>query len=215
MKRLILLVWLSTFLFSPTSLATPPSLDPTLQMTDLPWAVMVYYGRMTNDTLGNVVIQNYSFANENLYSVEFAHQLSESNPVRRFFQPILSTMEVVGNFTYRQDPVGPIYEFNPYVTFRWAHFPWDKYITTTFGLGEGISFDSKVPAIESNSDDQNTTDSPQKVLNYLMLEATFALPDHPHWELVARVHHRSGVFGLYKAENSGSTAIGLGIRYRF
>lgn len=195
--------------------STAPAPSPPLQMTDLPWAVLVYVGQMTNQTLGNVIFQNYTFSNETLYSLELSHQLAPQNPLRRFLQPILTTVEVSGNFTYRDDPVGPIYEFDPYLTFRWAHFPWDKYVTTTLGLGEGISFDSKVPSIEVGSDPSGSTDSPQKVLNYLMMEATFALPNHPHWELVWRIHHRSGVYGLYRAENTGSTAIGLGIRYRF
>ncbi len=215
MKRLIFLaVFPILMVLSPPSLAVTSS-APTLQMTDLPWAVMGYYGRMTNNTLGQVIIQDYTFAQETLYSIEFSHQLSVDNPLRRFLQPIVTTVEVVGNFTYRDDPVGPIYEFNPYVSFRWGHFPWDKYITTTFALGEGVSFDSKVPSIEVGNDADDKTDSPQKVLNYLMMEVTFAVPNHPHWELVARIHHRSGVYGLYNAENNGSTAIGLGIRYRF
>lgn len=48
-----------------------------------------------------------------------------------------------------------------------------------------------------------------------MFETTAALPMFPYLEAVARIHHRSGVFGLYGAGNSGSTAIGIGERVRF
>src|SRR5262249_15625982 len=96
-------------------------------ITDFPWAVMGYWGRMTNNDLLQVIAFQYSLNSETLYSGEVSHQLSEDNPLRRFFQPLLTTVEVVGNFTYRDDPAYPIYEFDPYLAFRWANFPWQKY----------------------------------------------------------------------------------------
>lgn len=175
-----------------------------------PWAVMFYYGRMTNNDLGKVLTSSFTLSKEKLYSVEFSHQLPSANAFMQFFQPLVSTIDVVGNFTYRDDPLGNIYEVNPYLAFRWNHFPWNKYVFTSFAVGEGLSYDTKVPQIE-----QRTSTHSQSLLNFLLFEATFAMPSHPNWELVARVHHRSGVFGLYNAGNNGSTAVGLGIRYRF
>lgn len=187
-----------------TYAAPPPS-----QITHYPWAALVFWGRMTNEELLSL---NYTFTDETLYSAEISHQLSENNVVRRFFQPFVTTVEVAANFTYRDDPVGPIYEFIPYFDIRWANFPWNRYIATTIAVGDGISYVSQVPEIEITNTENNEA---QNFLNYLLIEVTFALPKHPQWELVARIHHRSGVFGLYNAENSGSTAVGLGIRYRF
>jgi hypothetical protein len=175
-----------------------------------PWAVMGYWGKMTDNTLGQVIKFDYKTTQETLYSLEFSHQLMANNPLRKFFSPIVSTIEVIGNVTYRDDPVGPIYEFNPYLAFRWQHLPWNNIIVTSFAMGEGLSYDSQVPQVEARNSEET-----QSLLNYLMLEATFALPNHPQWELVARIHHRSGVFGLYDAGNNGSTAVGVGIRYRF
>jgi hypothetical protein len=48
-----------------------------------------------------------------------------------------------------------------------------------------------------------------------MLEAAFALPAYPQIQVVGRIHHRSGAFGLYRAGNTGSNAVGIGIRYLF
>lgn len=185
--------------------------QPNTKATELPWAVLGYWGRMTNETLGAVVGSNYTFADETIYSLEFTHVLSPQNAFRRFFQPFVSTVEVNANFSYRDDPAGPIYEFNPYFSIRWTNFPWNKYVPTTMAIGEGLSYDSSVPSVElkDNPDDANN------LLNFIMLEATFALPKYPQLEFVLRAHHRSGVFGLYRSENSGSTAVGLGIRYRF
>ena len=179
--------------------------------TELPWAVLGYWGRTTNDTLGSIVGLNFTLNEETLYSLEFTHVLPPENALRRFFQPLVSTVELNANFTYRDDPAGPIYEFNPYFSIRWANFPWNQYVPTTLAIGEGLSYDSSVPSVEvkDNPDDVN------HLLNFLILEATFALPKYPNIELVLRAHHRSGVYGLYNSENSGSTAVGLGLRYRF
>ena len=177
---------------------------------DYPWALFFYVGKMTQNTLGSVLIQDYQFDDETLYSLELSRELSPCNAFRHFVQPIVSTVEVVANVTYRDDPVGPIYEFNPYFTFRWKEFPWNPIITTTIALGEGLSYDSQVPQVEIKNSDET-----QRLLNFLMVEATFAMPTHPRWELVWRAHHRSGVFGLYNSGNTGSTAVGLGVRYHF
>lgn len=171
---------------------------------------MIYWGKMTANELLDDLSFQFTTTDETLYSLEFSQQLSPNNIIRRFLQPLVTTVEMVGNFTYRDDPVGSIYEINPYLAFRWANFPWNKYIATSFAVGEGLSYDSKVPEQEIPKEGK-----PQRILNYLMLEATVALPRSPQWELVARIHHRSGVFGLYESANAGSTAVGLGLRYRF
>jgi hypothetical protein len=44
-----------------------------------------------------------------------------------------------------------------------------------------------------------------------MVEAAFRLPGSP-WSMVARLHHRSGIFGLFS--HSGSNLVELGLRYR-
>jgi len=50
------------------------------------------------------------------------------------------------------------------------------------------------------------------LLHYLLLEATFGPPNSP-WSVVTRIHHRSGIFGLFS--HSGSNVISAGVRYRF
>ena len=50
------------------------------------------------------------------------------------------------------------------------------------------------------------------MLHYLLIEAAVGLPNS-NWSLVARVHHRSRIFGLFS--HSGSNVLALGLRYRF
>lgn len=215
MKRYILVMSLYglAFLSLASAYGNPKNNETALSTpaTELPWAVMGYWGRMTNETIGSVIVFNYTLNPETLYSLEFTHVLPPQNAFRRFFQPVATTVEVNANFTYRDDPAGPIYEFNPYFSLRWANFPWDKYIATTIAVGEGLSYDSQVPSVEL----KNNPNDANKLLNFLMLEATFAVPQYANIEFVLRAHHRSGVYGLYNSENTGSTAVGLGVRYRF
>jgi hypothetical protein len=48
-----------------------------------------------------------------------------------------------------------------------------------------------------------------------LFEAAFALPDVPQWELITRIHHRSGTFGLFNGVTGASNAWGVGMRYNF
>lgn len=40
------------------------------------------------------------------------------------------------------------WEFNSLLVARWRLFPWDKYLDTSFAIGDGISYATEVPEIE-------------------------------------------------------------------
>ncbi len=101
------------------------------------------------------------------------------------------------------------WEFTGSVNLRWVVFPWNRYVATTAAIGEGLSWATEIPALEK-ADPTNTENA--QLLNYILLEVTFAIPDSP-WSLVTRIHHRSGVWGLFG--HSGSNILEAGIRYRF
>jgi hypothetical protein len=176
-----------------------------------PWAAMYYYGITGHDALGSILIGDFHRWPEHIQSIELSHTLSEQNFLRRLVSPLVGVVQLAGNVTMRNGSnENTIYEFDPYIAFRWANLPWNNYVNTSFAIGEGISYASSVPAIEKRYS-KNT----KRLLNYLMLETTLAVPDYPRLQLVVRLHHRSGAFGLYNAGNSGSNDIGLGIRYLF
>lgn len=199
---------------NPLNLNLPqPKLVPQGQKLydQYPWAATYYYGITGSDPLVRIFEGEFHRWPEHIQSLELSHTLSEDNPVRYFFSPLVGVMQVSGNVTMRNGSNEPtIYEFDPYVTFRWANLPWNNYVNTSFAIGEGISYTTSVPSLEKK-DNEFT----KRLLNYLMFEATFALPSHPEWQLVARIHHRSGAYGLYHAGNTGSNDIGIGIRYLF
>lgn len=177
------------------------------------WAWTLYYSKMTTKLLNQVLRFQIKTGRANLYSGEINYRLAPSNPLSQFFQQVGAKFEVNGNFTYQNDPVGNIYEFNPYFNVRWINFPWNHYLTTTFAIGEGVSYATAIPWREQR--DRGKAINGKRLENLLMFEATFALPSHPDWQVLYRVHHRSGVFGMYDSSNSGSTAVGVGVRHYF
>jgi hypothetical protein len=79
----------------------------------------------------------------------------------------------------------------------------------TFGfsvIGDSIGVEREREIIKNGS---------ARVLGYLGPEIFFALADHPEWEIVYRLHHRSGANGTFGHMGEGYNANVLGVRYRF
>ena len=100
-------------------------------------------------------------------------------------------------------------EFASTINARWITFPWNRYLETSVAIGGGLSVTSEVPVLEK-SDPNNSNAA--TLLHYLLIEAAIGLPNS-NWSLVGRVHHRSGIFGLFS--HSGSNVLQVGVRYRF
>ncbi len=193
--------------------ANPAAPDPLGQQLydNYHWSAMYYYGQTVNGALVGTAVGNFKHWPEHIQSLELAYTLNSNNPVRQFFSPLVGVVQIAGNFTQRQGwNQHTIYEFDPYIIFRWANWPWNHYLDTSFAFAEGISYDSSVASIEKR-DNENT----RRLMNYLMFEVTFAAPSHPQLQFLIRIHHRSGAYGLYHAGNNGSNDLGGGIRYLF
>jgi hypothetical protein len=203
MKRSI--INLSLFLLFLTALSANATCN---YYDDFPWSVMIYGGPLNENNLLDVT--NFEKGENSIYALEIAKQLDPCNVIRRYLQPLMTTVSFANTVAYIHDPNGPIYEWDPYLLFRWANYPWDRYITTTFGLGWGVSYDTRITVWEKHD-----SDNTKHLLNFLAFEATFAIPHYPQWQLALRLHHRSGVFGLYGADNAGSNYFTVGLRYNF
>ena len=180
---------------------------------DLTWGAMFYYGWQTSTTMIHLAqLKDIHLARAHEWSLALSYQLDKDNWLRRLLRCLISTIEVVGNVTYQDDPKGNIFELNPYLLGR-IDLITTRWIRISFAFGEGISYASKVPYWEVRSVD-NAKNS-RRFLNYLTYELVISIPKHPQWEIIYRVHHRSGVFGLYCPGRTSSTAMGVAIRYRF
>ena len=177
------------------------------------WNWMLLYGRMTDASLVDAFLLDYGFDEANLFSGEVGYTLKSENPLVRFLDPVLSSIDVAINVTYQDDPAGNIFIFSPYIMARWSSFPWSRTIRTTFSLGGGLSFATDIPSIEIHP--QKPDGDYKNLLHYIAVEATFALPKRPDWQVVYRLHHRSGVFGLLGGDNVGNTAVEIGVRHYF
>jgi hypothetical protein len=176
-----------------------------------PWMLSYYYGITGDNPLLQMLTFRFDRWPEHLNAAELSKTLAEDNVVRRFFYPIVGVVQLSAAIAVRSGSYQhTIYEFDPYIVFRWANFPWNHYLVTSLAIGEGVSYASSVPSVEKRNN--NNT---KRLLNYLRLEATFALPQYPQVQLITLIHHRSGAFGLYHAGNSGSNVFCVGLRYIF
>ena len=57
--------------------------------------------------------------------------------------------------------------------------------------------------------------SRNKFENYVVLEYAVALSSDSNWDVVGRLFHRSGAWGLYTDSDDDGLAFGLGLKYRF
>ena len=161
------------------------------------WAVTLYGGRLTQDSLPDTLSFSASYADSYVGVAALSWQFYRLGEHIR-----LEVEGQVAKHFGEQDH----WELNAVAIARWVTFPWNAYLATTFAAGEGISYATKIPKLEEKP-------GASQWLNYLLVEVTFALPTHPEWALVGRIHHRSGYWGAL-APNSSNVAA-AGIKYRF
>lgn len=96
----------------------------------------------------------------------------------------------------------------PILGLRWHRFPWEHHLATSFAWGIGPSYATRVPEIEV----EISGDSSHWLIHWFG-ELAFG-PPTARWEVLTRLQHRSDGFGSV-ADNGGSNALCVGLRYRF
>jgi hypothetical protein len=168
-----------------------------------PRHVSVYVAKNASDRFKDIVTDfSADFRSSYLGAVTYSTTLTEGRWIR---------WELEGQFVQHAG-MQSHQELNGVLVARWMHFPWDNYVNTRFAFGEGISIASRVPPLEPRSDPDEEEST--RVLNYLLVELEFAPPGDSRWSSFIRVHHRSGVYGLFGNVKGGSNFVGLGVRYR-
>lgn len=93
---------------------------------------------------------------------------------------------------------------------RYDGFPWNDYVRTSVAASVGVNWSHR------RSTSEHTREGPTKrLLHYLAPEISFAAPSRPDQELVARLHHRSSVWGLFGCKRCALNVLTLGLRQRF
>lgn len=102
------------------------------------------------------------------------------------------------------------YQLNGGIKIYWKNFPWNKYVRTRLGLGEGISLVRERLDIEIQNTNKEDEKSDAHILNYLDLTLSFNLRDITRWDQLENYYiggglsHRSGLYGLVSGVDGGS-----------
>jgi hypothetical protein len=165
------------------------------------WFVTLYAGRYAHEHLTELLSFRASFREKNsqVLVVAVARELWRYKDLLA-----LEAEGQVGRHVGAMDH----WEFNGLAALRWHPFPWDEYLNTSLAVGNGLSYATEVPRVEKEYDEDAV-----RVLNYLLVELTFGLPEQPRWSFSLRIHHRSDVFGLF--EGGGSNFLCGGIKHSF
>lgn len=97
--------------------------------------------------------------------------------------------------------------------FYWTRFPWDNYLHTKIGFAEGLDLATQIDRGERIRALPGRTGS--VLLNYFAPEIDFSLPRFPDYELVLRINHRSGIWGLINKVSGGIQYGEAGLRVYF
>lgn len=178
-------------------LSPPPALAAP---SEHPWALLAYGAVYTEDRWRDIATLRASLEDSYLIALALNREFARTHR----FLGWEGEGQVVRHFGDQDH-----FEFNALVVARWHHFPWDRRLDTTLAVGEGLSWATETPELEKENHSQAT-----QLLNYLMFELTLA-PPGSRWYWSGRIHHRSGVFGLFDGVHGASDFFGMGIGYRF
>jgi hypothetical protein len=169
------------------------------------WAITLFNGVYTSRTFGKTTFNIPGQLESNyLHGLSISRELGKTEHF---------SWELESTFAKHHGKHKTCYQnYEEYVLaflLRYHTFPWDNFINTSFAIGEGLSYTSETPAREAQRDDSGS----QRLLNYLAIELSFSIPKYPRTRIVYRIHHRSGVFGLFGGVRGASDFYLLGLRY--
>lgn len=166
--------------------------------------VAIFAGIYSSDVFTDIVATPWDTRTENIYLVS----LSYNRRIATIFRHL--DIEVEGGVGRR---FGDNDSFEAYaaLALRWTEFPWNRHLRTTFAVYPiGPSYVADLSPSEVSKDGRSAN-----WLNYFALELTLAAPSLPQLEMLFRLHHRSGAFGLINGSTNGADFLSVGARFRF
>lgn len=165
-------------------------------------AITLYNGKYTDNRLGDVLLSKpVDQLDSYLAVIAWSRAFAFKSPKHQW------ELEAQLGKHYRGQTHA---EFNLLAIYRWQQTPWQHLLTTSFAIGDGLSYATKVPPLEAAS---HTNVGATRLLNYIMLEMTVAPPQVKNWSIIARIHHRSGVYGLFNDVKGGSNVVAIGLKF--
>lgn len=164
----------------------------------------LYLGKYSDDRLGDVLLSKpVAYMDSYLGVAAWSRAFAFDSPAHRW-----EVEAQAGKHLRTQHH----WEFNLLALYRWQRFPWRNTLQTSVAIGDGLSYATTTPPLEAAS---TTNVGATRLLNYILVETTFAPPAVTGWSLVVRVHHRSGVYGLFDDVEGGSNVLAAGIKLRY
>jgi hypothetical protein len=166
--------------------------------------VMLFGGQYAIDNLGGTV-NPFTATHEGQSIVAFAY----GHDFYRW-QDVVVGVEVGTGVRFGLGTAGELWGG---VNIRYTGFVLFNTVRIGGGITVGFSGVTKATGIEAQREIKDSGSA--TLLAYLGPELTMALVDNPNWELVYRIQHRSGAYGMIAHFIEGANANTLGIRYRF
>jgi hypothetical protein len=180
-------------------------------------SILVFGGTAAEGSLVGTAFTPWSieFADVNIVGASIAHRFGTLNEITGDFGlgrlgDAVSVEAEIG--TARRFGIDDGSEVWTALYFRYDDLPWNETVYTTIALNTGFNLLLQGSDFEVDS---GSGQHASRLLHYLAPEITFADPDYKNLELVVRLHHRSGIFGLMDDFISGSTFVSAGVRFRF
>ena len=172
-------------------------------------ATTIYWGTYVQDSLGDLFISPeapgaLNYHNDHLVATALSRDAAQFFHGHLHLEPEVGIAQRYG----QQDET----EVWAALFFRYRGFPWDDVIVTSVAASTGLNYASDVSEVEQ---DRANDGQGSQLMHFFSPEVTFALPSHPGTELVFRMHHRSGVFGLVSDAWGGAQYATVGLRIRF
>ena len=170
------------------------------------YAITIYVGQSSPDNFSSIHYKPHKTEFEDTYLTAVA--LSK----KLFDIGAHLDVELEGNIVRRFGD-DDSWEFNAALFFRWDKFPWQVQIYTTVAIGAlGPSY---ATGISDGERRKSGNDEGSRLLHYMAPEITFSPPSNHDIAVIMRVHHRSGVFGLFDGVDGGSNFVSIGLRHYF
>ena len=175
------------------------------RLGDRKWALTVYGGKLAEETIEDIYTFSATFDTP-AYMVTAAL----ARRMASFFDDGL-IFELEGQVTKHFDYMDH-WELNGLGIFRLPLFSRSDFLNMSLAWGGGLSLASEIPRVEEEEairDDEEANE----LLFYMLVELTFNIPKAPQWNLVVRLHHRSGAAGALG--EVGSNFLCAGFKYYF
>ena len=168
------------------------------------WSLGVYGGKYHDTDPGSFLQGRANFLNQHMLALTASKTLwrSETLPLSLEIDGMIGQQFGLASLT--EIAVAPV--------LRWSGFPWKNTLQTDLRVGPlGVSYTSTVSPLERGPDGNGS-----RVLNFLMLELAFSLPQMKSREVFVRLHHRCTIYDLlnnYGANGEDFLAVGYRLRF--